>query len=379
LLIPDIVLEAWRAYGDRRDLVGVQEISVSVSTNHVYRLLLSDRKEFIAKVSSYGSFVHFRQDHQRIQQWSAMLQDSGFRDFLARVAEREQPRPDATVRRRGRSRGGEPPDRPEKTAFVFERGRRWVAFYHKVPFYDFLPPRLSDLEIASFGSNLAAFHKASLRAAGHLNPTWKSVGSDIAALYDALASSDWRRERGIADAQQRVLQRHCDAFLENTERLGYYEWPKLPILIDWNPGNFSVGYDSHGFRFFSRWDYDWFRIEPRLFDFYFASRVVRDSGDQAVFSYTTGPLTEPRFVAFLRAYHAVYPLTEREILFLKEAYRFFVLNYVVHVGEHFFRPSIWTRLMQEALDEYLPSLERLDLREIADQVLSPPASQPVTG
>jgi Ser/Thr protein kinase RdoA (MazF antagonist) len=305
-----------------------------------------------------------------------MLQNSGFRDFLARVAEREQPGPEAPAsspaRRHSAARAAEARQQNEKIAFVFEQGRRWVAFYHKVPFYDFLPPRLSDLEIESFGRNLAAFHKASLRAAGHLNPTWKSVGSDIAALYDALGSSDWRRERGIADAQQRVLQRHCDAFLENTERLGYYEWPKLPILIDWNPGNFSVGYDSTGFRFFSRWDYDWFRIEPRLFDFYFASRVVRDSGDQTVFSYTTGPLTEPRFITFLRAYHAVYPLSAPEILFLKEAYRFFVLNYVVHVGEHFFRPSIWTRLMQEALDEYLPSLDRLDLREVADRVLDPP-------
>ena len=175
LLIPDIVLAAWRAYGDRRDLVGVQEISVSVSTNRVYRLLLSDKKEFIAKVSGYGSFVHFRQDHQRIQQWSAMLQNSGFRDFLARVAEREQPVPEppapSPARRHGAARAAERRPQREKVAFVFEQGRRWVAFYHKVPFYDFLPARLSDLEIESFGRNLAAFHKASLRAAGHLNPT----------------------------------------------------------------------------------------------------------------------------------------------------------------------------------------------------------------
>jgi len=81
----------------------------------------------------------------------------------------------------------------------------------------------------------------------------------------------------------------------------------------------------------------------------------------------------------LRAYHAVYPLTEPEILYLKEAYRFFVLNYVVHVGEHFFRPSLWTRLMQEALDEYLPSLDRLDLRGVVAAVLDRHASEPVAG
>jgi Ser/Thr protein kinase RdoA (MazF antagonist) len=355
LLIPDILVAAWQAYGDRRELVRVEEISANVSTNRVYRLTLSDHKEFVAKVSSYGSFVHFRQDHQRIQEWSEVLQSSGFRNFLARVAERDG------------------------QAFVFKRGNKWVAFYHKVAFYDFLPAQLSDVEIAALGRNLASFHKASLRAAGHLNPTWKSVGSDIAGLYDALESSDWRRERGITNAQEHVLKAHCDAFLENSERLGYHEWPKLPILIDWNTGNFSVGYDAAGFKFYSRWDYDWFRIEPRLFDFYFASRVVRESGDQTVFSYTHGPLLEPRFLAFLKSYHAKYPLSEQEILYLKEAYRFFILNYVVHVGEHFFRPSLWHRLMQEALDEYLPSVERLDLRPLVAALLGRAARDPETG
>src|SRR5205814_1119917 len=210
---------------------------------------------------------------------------SGFRNFLARVAERD----------------GE--------AFVFRQGERWVAFYHKVDFYDFLPRVLSQAEIVAFGLNLAAFHKASLRAAGHLYPTWKTVGSDIARLYDDLHNPEWRRTHGIADAEEGELAAHCNAFLENAERLGYWEWPKLPILIDWNTGNFSVGYDAHGFKFYSRWDYDWFRIEPRLFDFYFASRVVRESGDQTVFSYNTGPLLEPRFIAFLKAYHAVFPLS----------------------------------------------------------------------
>jgi Ser/Thr protein kinase RdoA (MazF antagonist) len=312
----------------------------------VYRLVLSDKKEFIAKVSSYGSFVHFRQDHHRIQQWSSLLSGGGFRNFLAKVAERDG------------------------KVFTFKEGRKWVAFYHKVDFYDFLPRVLSDTEIAAFGRNLAAFHKVSAQAAEHLNPTWKTVGSDIAILYDLLENAEWRRERGIADREEEVLKRHCDEFLENTESLGYSSLTKLPILIDWNTGNFSVGYDTLGFKLYSRWDYDWFRIEPRVFDFYFPSRVVRESGDQTVFSYTTGPLLEPRFLAFLRAYHGVFPLAYHEILFLKEAYRFFILNYVIRAGEHFFRPAIWQRLMREAIEQYLPSLPSLDLRPVADGVLA---------
>jgi Ser/Thr protein kinase RdoA (MazF antagonist) len=345
--VPEILVEAWREYGDPRRLTAAQEISARVSTNRVYRLVLSDGKEYVAKVSSFGSFVHFRQDHQRIQEWSRLLVGGGFRNFLARVAER----------------GGQ--------AFVFKRERRWVAFYEKVGFYDFLPPILSDLEIAALGRNLAHFHRASLRAATSMGPTWKTAGSDIASLYDLLDAPEWRGDRGIGGKEEALLRRHCDLFLSSLESGPYYGWPKLPILIDWNIGNFSVGFDADGFKFYSRWDYDWFRMEPRMFDFYFASRVVREGGDQTVFSYTTGPLFEPRFIAFLRAYHAVFPLSEPEILFLEDGYRFFILNYVVHSGEHFFRPAIWQRLLRESLDTYLPSLDGIDFRPVAQAVLSP--------
>jgi len=39
---------------------------------------------------------------------------------------------------------------------------------------------------------------------------------------------------------------------------------------------------------------------------------------------------------FLKNYHEVYPLMEGEIRFLKEAYRFFILNYVIKNGRYFF-------------------------------------------
>lgn len=344
--IPDILLAAWEAYGDWRKLLSIDEISATVSTNRVYRLVLSDKKELIAKVSSYGAFVHFRQDHERINQWAALLRHSRYRKFLAGVVERDG------------------------KIFVFKQGHRWVVFYHKVDFYDFLPRQLSMPEVASFGREMALFHRASRWAGQQLTPTSKTVGADIADLYDALDDADWRRMRGISPEEERLLANHCDLFLESCDSFGFHQWPKLPILLDWNTGNFSVGYEDEGFKLFSRWDYDWFRIEPRMFDFYFASRVVRGSGDQTVFSYTTGPLLEDRFFAFLEAYHAVLPLTESEILFMAEAYRFFVLNYVIHSGEHFFRPAIWQRLSREAISEYLPSIASLDLRPLVDRLLA---------
>jgi hypothetical protein len=157
--------------------------------------------------------------------------------------------------------------------------------------------------------------------------------------------------------------------LSNAAALGYHAMQRIPVLIDWNIGNFSVGFDERGFKLFSRWDYDWFRIEPRSLDFYFCARVVRDEGDQTTFSYLTGPLAETRFLTFLRAYHQVYPLSENDVLFIKEAYRFFILNYVVRSGEHFFRPSIYRRLVREATEVYLPSLANLDLRPLVDALL----------
>jgi hypothetical protein len=37
---------------------------------------------------------------------------------------------------------------------------------------------------------------------------------------------------------------------------------------------------------------------------------------------------------------------------------------VVRVGEHFFVPKIEKRLLREAVDHYLPSLETLDWRQL---------------
>jgi hypothetical protein len=57
----------------------------------------------------------------------------------------------------------------------------------------------------------------------------------------------------------------------------------------------------------------------------------------------------------------VFPLTADELLFLKEVYRFFLLNYVVREGRHFFRYDFWQHLLHDAVDVQLPALDELDL------------------
>jgi hypothetical protein len=68
-------------------------------------------------------------------------------------------------------------------------------------------------------------------------------------------------------------------------------------------------------------------------------------------------MMEERFLLFLKEYHAVYPLTEPEIRFMKEAYRFFILNYVIKDGRYFFHEIYASKLQKEAYEIYFPALE----------------------
>ena len=68
----------------------------------------------------------------------------------------------------------------------------------------------------------------------------------------------------------------------------------------------------------------------------------------------------------MRAYDAINPLADEEILFLKEVYRFFILNYVIREGEHFFQGPICQRLQREAVEVYLPTLDAVRFEKVID-------------
>ena len=152
-----------------------------------------------------------------------------------------------------------------------------------------------------------------------------------------------------------LIKEHCHLFLENATSLGYQDFIKIPVFVDWNIGNFTVR-DNNSF--FSRWDYDWFRMSSRILDFYSFSRVCSDIGDKTDFSYTFSQLNEPRFLLFLKEYHKVFPLTRNEVYFMKEAYRFFILNYVISNGRFFFSDTYFRKLQKEAYENHLPNLDK---------------------
>ena len=65
-------------------------------------------------------------------------------------------------------------------------GPSWVAFYDEVEPGVALPRVLSEREIENLAEEMARFHRVCLRKAGHIDPTWKTLGSDVALLRDQL-------------------------------------------------------------------------------------------------------------------------------------------------------------------------------------------------
>jgi Ser/Thr protein kinase RdoA (MazF antagonist) len=245
----------------------------------------------------------------------------------------------------------------------------WAVFYDDVPRGESLPRVLSEDMIRNLGREMAEFHLACTDLAPRIPGGSKTIKSDAIHLLDLLESPFAPRNFDLPPEAIGLLWRHTHDFLERLVVLGYDEWTKIPVLIDWNLGNFSVKPGPTGFRLFSRWDYDWFRIEPRLLDFYFLSRVSSRTGDRTHFTYSPHTFAEPRFIAFLQAYHTTNPLTETDIRFLRECYRFFILNYVIREGDHFFVEDLWRRLQKEAVHTYLPATDELDLDPVVRAVI----------
>ena len=333
-----IVKEAWQDYDKTREIERIVDISAKVSTNYVYRITFTDGNFIIAKLSYFGKYEHFVEDHSIIDTLSNNL-PAPFENFLARSL----------------AKG--------KFLYVYRFQNQildaWVVFYRPIAIKKRLPKRLDDEQIVKLGEQVAHFHKACFSTRNTLPPSSKTLKTDIDHLLRILETDYGRYEHRMHIDE---IKQHTDLFVENSSKLKADEFVKLPVFVDWNIGNFSV---SSSGKLYSRWDYDWFRMGSRILDFYFLSRVVSDIGDRTVFSYVIGPLMEERFILFLKSYHKVYPLIAEEIMFLKEAYRFFILNYVIKDGRFFFHEIFATKLQKEAYDTYLPSIESFN----ADKIL----------
>ncbi|RIV20775.1 hypothetical protein DYU11_22350 [Fibrisoma montanum] len=328
---PAIIREAWRGFDASQTIQTIEDISARVSTNHVFRVRFDNGDIVIAKLSYFGKYEHFKEDHRIIQALANNLLYP-FENVLAKSLLKNN----------------------QVYTYRYKEGLvdAWVVFYNPIRTMNKMPRRLEEHHIRTLGTQIAKFHKACARVSSVLPKSSKTLRSDIQGLLDILDSESGQFEhRNHVD----TLREQCDIFLKNRQKLVAGTVETMPVFVDWNIGNFSV---TDNLELFSRWDYDWFRISYRVMDFYFFSRVTSDVGDRTVFSYFIGPLMEDRFILFLQEYHKVYPLTENEVRFMKEAYRFFILNYVIKYGRYFFHRTYATKLQREAYEIYFPSIDQ---------------------
>ena len=325
-----IVEAAWQDYDPSRTVSSISDISAKVSTNHVFRLRLDDDSVVIAKFSYFGTYEDFLEDHSLINALANNL-PAPYDQFLSR-----------SLLKKNR-------------LFTYRHQDAlldaWVVFYNPIGVDQMLPKTLDAGQIGILGGELAHFHKTCFRLRNIL-PDWsKTLKSDMIHLLSLLDTDEGKyQHRGTIDQ----IRQQVDLFDANMEELDAYALEAVPVFVDWNIGNFSVTTET---TLHSRWDYDWFRMSSRVLDFYFFSRVCSTAGDKTVFSYLINPIMEDRFMIFLKAYHAIYPLDRQEILFIKEAYRFFILNYVIKHGRYFFHDIYATKLQREAFEVYFPSLD----------------------
>lgn len=335
-----IVREAVEHFDSSKKIISIHDISAQVSTNHVYRIRLQDHNIIIAKLSYFGKFEHFVEDHTIINSLSNNL-----------------PAPYENVLARSLYKGNSLFIHRHKTKLV----DIWIVFYRPMRTKKKLPKKLDEAELIKLAGTFARFHKACHSVKNTLPDSAKSLQVDVTHLLEILETKEGRYEHRM---HLDLIREQCNLFLENTQKMGADKLDIIPVFVDWNIGNFSV---TPGLELYARWDYDWFRMSSRMMDFYFFSRIVSKVGDQTIFSYEIDRLMEERFFIFLKAYHDVFPFSETEIRFLKESYRFFLLNYVVKYGRYFFHELFATRLQQEAYDLHFPSIEK---KFDADKILN---------
>ncbi len=325
-----IVREAVEYYDNSKVISAITDISAKVSTNYVYRIKFTDGNIIIAKLSYFGKFEHFVEDHSIINSLANNL-----------------PAPFENVLARSLIKGNSLYVHRHQSSLI----DAWVVFYRPMRVKKKLPKRLNDDQIVKLAKSFARFHKACNSIRNTLPPSSKTLHVDIYHLLDILETKEGQHEHRM---HLDLIRKQCNTFLKNVEQLEADKLDSIPVFVDWNIGNFSV---TPNFELYSRWDYDWFRVSSRMMDFYFFSRIVSEVGDKTLFTYEIDRFMEDRFILFLQAYHKEYPLKEVEILYLKETYRFFLLNYVIKYGRYFFHELFATRLQQDVYNEHLPTID----------------------
>ncbi len=157
----DIVARAWAHYDDSRAVQSVDDISVLVSTNHVFRVRLENSDLVIGKVSYFGRYEAFVEDHTLINALANNL-PTPFDQFLSRSLVKKN------------------------RLFVYRHQDElldvWVVFYNPIAVDTQLPKQLQPTHIEALGRELALFHRACTSLINIL-PDWsKTLRRDMQDL-----------------------------------------------------------------------------------------------------------------------------------------------------------------------------------------------------
>lgn len=190
-----IVKNAWQNYDQSRTIKSVHDISANVSTNHVYRIDFEGDQPVIAKLSYFGHYEHFVEDHTII---------NGLANNL--------PSPYENLLSRSLMKGN--------NLYIYRHHDSlldaWVVFYRPIEIKQRLPRRLDKNHIVSLGEQFAHFHKSCYSIRNTLPTSSKTQRTDIDHLQDIIETELGQFEHRL---HQSTIKKHCQYFIENCTTL----------------------------------------------------------------------------------------------------------------------------------------------------------------
>src|SRR5882757_4487284 len=183
-----IIKSAWEGYDASKKIKNIEDISAMVSTNRVFRITFDDDDFIIAKLSTFGKYEHFKEDHRIIHSLSNILLYP-FENLLAKSLLKNN----------------------HVYTYRYKKGKidAWVVFYNPSRVMQRMPRRLQEGHIRNFGKQIAKFHLACSRIRNVLPKSGKTLRTDINTLLEQL---DVNEKKFGTKARAEGIRYHCEQF-----------------------------------------------------------------------------------------------------------------------------------------------------------------------
>src|ERR1700709_1255885 len=160
-----IIKKAWEGYDASKQIKNIEDISAMVSTNRVFKVTFDDGDIVIAKLSYFGKYEYFKEDHRIIHSLSNNLLYP-FENLLSKSLLKN--------------------NRVYTYRYKQDKTDAWVVFYNPTRIFERMPRRLDEHHIRKLGQQIGKFHKACARAKNVLPKSSKTLRTDIYALMHQL-------------------------------------------------------------------------------------------------------------------------------------------------------------------------------------------------